>query len=165
MRRLIIYFVVASCFSACKTTGNPNSGGLWRWSEEEAISRQKEMEQQVNQLSIENKNIELQNQQLKYKNTKLQDEEQGLKYQLNGLIAERKQLLEQIEKIKINKAQKSRRLNQLKIQDRLGQKENKKLSQQFNHLNDVNKKKMFLQGIGAQNQRLTEEIILLLEGI
>ncbi len=120
------------------------------------------MKQQANKLSTENQKIEIKNQQLKYKNSKLQDEEKILTDQLNELIAERNQLLEQIEQFKINKAQKSSRLNQLRNQYHLGQIENTKLSHQFDFLNDANRKKNFLQGIEAQNQRLTDEIILLL---
>ena len=161
MRQLIICLVVVSC-SACETTGDSNRGGLWKWSEEKAITRQKGMEQQVSKLSTEYQKVEIQNQQLKYKSSKLQDEERVLKGQLNKLIVERKQLLEQIEQFKIDKADKHSSLSALAKQYHLGQIEDSKLSQQFDFLYDANRKKKFLHGIEAQNQRLTDEIILLL---
>ncbi len=161
MRQLIILLIVISC-SACETTGDPNQGGLWRWSKDKAITRQKVMEQQVNQLSSDNQKIEIQNQQLKYKNSKLQDEERVLKGQLNELIVERNQLLEQIEQFNIDKADKHSRLSSLTKQYHLGQIEDSKLSDQFDLLNNADGKKKFLHGIEVQNQRLTDEIILLL---
>jgi len=45
--QLIVAIAALQFFSACETTGNPNEGGLFGWSETKAIQRQSELQNKL----------------------------------------------------------------------------------------------------------------------
>lgn len=48
--RLIIALAAFQFIAACQTTGNPNEGGLFGWSETKAIARQSELERKLSRV-------------------------------------------------------------------------------------------------------------------
>lgn len=164
MRQCVAYLILVFSCVACETTGDPSSGGLWNWSEKKAINRQNALKKQAGEFLEAQATVTQQNQQLKHRQKHLIQEEKLLQSQLSDLIKERDHLLAQIEKFKISRSLQDNRLNQLIEQYQLGQTENQRLFRQFTLLNDVTDKKTFLGRITEQNQKLNDEIILLLGG-
>lgn len=70
MKKLSLVLLAAASLTSCETTGDPNQGGLFGWSQGKANYRIAEREQRLSQLERENAYQQGRTQELEYQAAK-----------------------------------------------------------------------------------------------
>jgi hypothetical protein len=70
MKHLTLLLLAAACLSSCETTGDPNQGGLFQWSQGKANQRLSDREQRLAELERENAYQQGRTQELEYQASK-----------------------------------------------------------------------------------------------
>ncbi len=72
MKKIIMLLPLAAALTSCETTGDPNQGGYWNWSEKKAVARQ-------DALSGELRGINEEGDRLKSRRSSLQSQRASLR--------------------------------------------------------------------------------------
>lgn len=158
----VLAITSGALLSGCATTGDPNAGGLFNWSESKAKQRQQNLQYQA--VELENQIQQHKDDQLHYTSIKQQKsvETDVMEARLYKLLDENKRLKRTFKELSEKKSINNQQLQQL-IAQLQHSKQNQATKDGFYQLSGADSRDHYLQAIEKENQQYADAILSLLE--
>jgi len=160
--RIMLFILLPLITVSCKTTGDPNQGGLFGWNEEKAKQRKDVLEGKQREKQNQLSKVTQQNKSLEGKKQKYNSSLDLLNKALQQLLKEQDNLREQVNQLYNNSKLSQEKLNELNNKYPWLNIDESETEDQFIYFEQEDLARNFLKKSEKDNKSLVEEILLLI---